>query len=81
MDHKETGRYWNESVGVWTKLARAGYDISRDHLNTPAAFRTCVCGSPLLHQSRPTKSNVSVTTVEASREAFSSRLSRLILDA
>jgi ubiquinone/menaquinone biosynthesis C-methylase UbiE len=38
MDHKEVGQYWNESAEVWTKLARAGYDIYRDHLNTPAAF-------------------------------------------
>jgi ubiquinone/menaquinone biosynthesis C-methylase UbiE len=38
MNHKEAGSYWNESADVWTKLARAGYDIYRDHLNTPAAF-------------------------------------------
>ena len=38
MDHKEAGRFWNESAESWTKLARAGYDIYRDHLNTPAFF-------------------------------------------
>src|SRR5438046_3790169 len=38
MDHREAGRYWNESAESWTKLARAGYDIYRDHLNTPAFF-------------------------------------------
>src|SRR5437870_12788887 len=38
MDHKEAGRYWNESAESWTKLARAGYDIYRDYLNTPAFF-------------------------------------------
>lgn len=38
MDHNEAGRYWNESAESWTKLARAGYDLYRDHLNTPAFF-------------------------------------------
>ena len=36
MDHTEAGRYWNENAEVWTRLARAGYDVYRDHLNTPA---------------------------------------------
>lgn len=36
MDHREAGRYWEQSAEVWTKLARAGYDVYRDHLNTPA---------------------------------------------
>jgi ubiquinone/menaquinone biosynthesis C-methylase UbiE len=38
MDHREAGRYWNGNAEVWTKLARAGYDVYRDHLNTPAFF-------------------------------------------
>src|SRR5712692_7909357 len=38
MEHKEVGRYWNESAESWTKLARAGYDVYRDYLNTPAFF-------------------------------------------
>lgn len=38
MDHEEVGRYWNESADSWTMLARRGYDIYRDHLNTPAFF-------------------------------------------
>src|SRR5213593_2909953 len=38
MDHNEAGRYWNESAEAWTKLARAGYDVYRDYLNTPAFF-------------------------------------------
>jgi SAM-dependent methyltransferase len=38
MNHKEVGRYWNENAEVWTKLARAGYDVYRDYLNTPAFF-------------------------------------------
>lgn len=38
MDHEEAGRYWNENAEVWTRLARGGYDVYRDHLNTPAFF-------------------------------------------
>lgn len=36
VNHREAGRYWNENAEVWTRLARAGYDVYRDHLNTPA---------------------------------------------
>ncbi len=36
MTHKEVGRFWN--ANAWTKLARAGYDLYRDYLNTPAFF-------------------------------------------
>jgi len=38
MDHREVGRYWNGNADTWTKLARAGYDVYRDCLNTPAFF-------------------------------------------
>ena len=38
MNHEEVGRYWNENAEVWTELARAGYDVYRDYLNTPAFF-------------------------------------------
>jgi ubiquinone/menaquinone biosynthesis C-methylase UbiE len=38
MDHKQAGQLWNESAESWAKLARAGYDIYRDHLNTPTFF-------------------------------------------
>jgi 2-polyprenyl-3-methyl-5-hydroxy-6-metoxy-1,4-benzoquinol methylase len=38
MNHKEVKTYWNENAPVWTQLARAGYDIYRDHLNTPSFF-------------------------------------------
>jgi len=38
MNHKEAGRLWNESAESWAKLARAGYDIYRDQLNSPAFF-------------------------------------------
>jgi ubiquinone/menaquinone biosynthesis C-methylase UbiE len=39
MKHREVGHYWNENAETWTKLARAGYDVYRDYLNTPAFFR------------------------------------------
>src|SRR3954466_13710020 len=38
MDHQEVGRFWNANAPVWTTLARAGYDVYRDYLNTPAFF-------------------------------------------
>lgn len=38
MNDKEAGQYWNENAIAWTELARAGFDIYRDHLNTPAFF-------------------------------------------
>ena len=36
MDHREVGRYWNDNAEAWTELARAGCDVYRDYLNTPA---------------------------------------------
>jgi SAM-dependent methyltransferase len=38
MNHRDVGRYWNANAETWTRLARAGYDIYRDFLNTPAFF-------------------------------------------
>ena len=38
MDHEEAGRYWDENAEAWTALSRAGYDVYRDYLNTPAFF-------------------------------------------
>ncbi len=38
MTDQEAGRYWNENAEAWTILARAGFDIYRDCLNTPAFF-------------------------------------------
>src|SRR5947209_9803303 len=38
MNHEEVGRYWNANADAWTQLARAGYDVYRDYLNTPAFF-------------------------------------------
>jgi ubiquinone/menaquinone biosynthesis C-methylase UbiE len=38
MNHEEVGHFWNANADAWTKLARAGYDVYRDYLNTPAFF-------------------------------------------
>lgn len=38
MDHEAVGRFWNANADAWTILARAGYDVYRDYLNTPAFF-------------------------------------------
>ena len=38
MDYMEVRRYWIRNADGWTKLARAGYDVYRDYLNTPAFF-------------------------------------------
>lgn len=38
MNHSEVKRYWDGNAAVWTRLARAGYDVYRDYLNTPAFF-------------------------------------------
>jgi len=38
MNHEEAGKYWNDNAEVWTRLARRGYDVYRDYLNTPAFF-------------------------------------------
>ena len=39
MNDKEAGQYWNENAEAWTTIARAGFDIYRDYLNTPAFFK------------------------------------------
>jgi len=36
MDHLQTGKLWDENAEAWTAMARAGYDVYRDCLNTPA---------------------------------------------
>jgi len=36
MKHTDVKRYWEGNADAWTKLSRAGYDVYRDHLNTPA---------------------------------------------
>jgi SAM-dependent methyltransferase len=36
MDDRDVGRYWEGNAPAWTALVRAGYDVWRDLLNTPA---------------------------------------------
>lgn len=36
MDHLTAGKFWNDNAEAWTHLSRSGYDVYRDHLNTPA---------------------------------------------
>jgi SAM-dependent methyltransferase len=36
MDEREAGRHWDENAEAWVRLSRAGYDVYRDGLNTPA---------------------------------------------
>jgi ubiquinone/menaquinone biosynthesis C-methylase UbiE len=38
MDDLENGKYWEDNAEVWATLSRAGYDVYRDFLNTPAFF-------------------------------------------
>lgn len=35
MDHREVARHWDGNAEAWTHLARAGYDVCRDYVNTP----------------------------------------------
>jgi len=36
MDDREVGQMWDANAEAWTQLARAGYDVYRDYVNTPA---------------------------------------------
>ena len=36
MKRAEVAQYWEANAETWTQHARAGYDIYRDGLNTPA---------------------------------------------
>ncbi|MBI1851770.1 MAG: class I SAM-dependent methyltransferase [Planctomycetes bacterium] len=36
MERDENARCWDGNADAWTKLSRAGYDVYRDFLNTPA---------------------------------------------
>ena len=36
MDDRQAGRYWEANAAVWTALARQGFDVYRDAVNTPA---------------------------------------------
>ena len=36
MDHREVGRYWERNAEAWIQLEEQGYNVYRDHINTPA---------------------------------------------
>jgi ubiquinone/menaquinone biosynthesis C-methylase UbiE len=36
MKSSDVGAYWNANAPLWTEQVRAGLDVYRDHLNTPA---------------------------------------------
>jgi len=36
MNSQDVGRYWERNAETWTRLSRAGHDVYRDALNTPA---------------------------------------------
>ena len=36
MDHRQAGQYWESNALAWTRLARQGWDVYRDAVNTPA---------------------------------------------
>jgi SAM-dependent methyltransferase len=38
MDDSEVRQCWERNAEAWTQLSRAGYDVCRDHQNTPVFF-------------------------------------------
>ena len=34
--HQKVKQHWNENASDWVLASRKGYDVWRDHLNTPA---------------------------------------------
>lgn len=38
MEHPDTRKLWNANAEAWTELSRAGFDVYRDFVNTPAFF-------------------------------------------
>ena len=38
MDERENARHWEDNAPDWVRLARAGFDTSRDLVNSPAFF-------------------------------------------
>lgn len=39
MNEQEAAAYWEQNAEAWTALSRAGFDVYRDHLNTPAFLK------------------------------------------
>ncbi len=38
-DDEKTGMFWEQNAEAWTVLSEKGYDIYRDHVNTPAFLK------------------------------------------
>src|SRR6516225_4872154 len=38
MELPDTRKQWNANAAAWTELSRAGFDVYRDLVNTPAFF-------------------------------------------
>jgi SAM-dependent methyltransferase len=38
VERPDTGKLWNANAPAWTELSRAGFDVYRDLVNTPAFF-------------------------------------------
>jgi hypothetical protein len=36
MERPDTRKLWNANAAAWTELSRAGFDVYRDLVNTPA---------------------------------------------
>jgi trans-aconitate methyltransferase len=38
VERLDTRKLWNANAATWTELTRAGFDVYRDLVNTPAFF-------------------------------------------
>ena len=38
MEGPDTRKLWDANARAWTRLSRAGFDVYRDLVNTPAFF-------------------------------------------
>jgi hypothetical protein len=38
VERPDTRKLWNANAAAWTELSRAGFDVCRDLVNTPAFF-------------------------------------------
>jgi hypothetical protein len=48
MERSEAAKHWEADADAWTRHVRAGYDVYRDALNTPAflAMLPPIAGHP-----------------------------------
>jgi SAM-dependent methyltransferase len=38
VNHRQAAAFWDDNADAWTRLSRAGYDVYRDYVNSPAFF-------------------------------------------